>query len=330
VALTVAELCERYLEEHARVHKRSRSVEEDERNIRNHLKPLLGLRRVGEVTRADVEHAIRAVREGKTARDEKTRRHGRRIVRGGPVAANRTLALLRTMFNLAERWGLRPDHSNPCRHVKKFPERNRERFLTRDELVRLGEALAEAEASGRESPAAIAALRLLLFTGCRVSEILGLRWAHVDFERGCLRLPESKTGAKVVHLAAPALKVLQGVPRRGRNPYVFRSSRPGKRLADLKGPWHRIRNAAELPDMRLHDLRHSFASVGAAAGLSLPMIGKMLGHKQAATTQRYAHLASDPVKQAVETVAGTIAGVLKGQPAADVVPLRERKRARRK
>jgi integrase len=217
------------------------------------------------------------------------------------------------MFNLAEKWGERPDGSNPCRHVEKYPEHKRERFLSEVELAQLGDALAKAEQDRSESPFVVAAIRLLVFTGARRNEILTLKWEHVDFERACFRLPDSKTGAKTVHLNAPTLELLSELPRIAGNPYVIPGERPGAHLVNIEKPWRRIRAQAGLDGLRLHDLRHSFASFGAGAGLSLPIIGALLGHTQAATTARYAHLAADPLKQASERVGREIAAAMKGR-----------------
>ena len=303
---TVAELMDRCLARHFEVYNRPRSVEEARRNIRLHVLPAIGNKKVTAVTRADIE-----------------RIHHR--LRNRPGAANKVLALLSKSFNLAEAWGLRPGGTNPCRHIDKYPDRKRERFLSTEEFTRLGEALAGAERTRTELSSVINAIRLLVFTGCRLSEILTLRWEHVDFERSHLRLPESKTGAKVVPLGAPALEVLNSIERQQDNPFVIHGTNPGAHLVNLQKPWRRIRRRAKLDGLRLHDLRHSFASAGAAAGLSLPIIGKMLGHTRAATTQRYAHLAADPVKQAVETVTANIAAAMKGK-SAEVVELRGHKR----
>ncbi len=299
-APTVAELAEKYLREHAAPHKKPRSVEEDQRLLRLHVLPALGRKKVAGITRADITGLHHAMRDT-------------------PGAANRTLALVSKMLNLAEKWGLRPDGSNPCRHVDRYPERKMERFLSVDELGRLGAVLAEAERTATELRSVIAAVRLLMFTGARLGEILNLEWSHVDFERSCLRLPESKTGAKVIHLNAPALEVLNGIERDG-SPWVIAGRDPDKPLVNLRKPWHRIRKAAGLDNVRLHDLRHSFASVGAAGGLSLPMIGALLGHTQAATTQRYAHLAADPLKQAADMIGERIRAAINGK-SGEVVPL---------
>jgi integrase len=226
--------------------------------------------------------------------------------------ANSTLAMLSKLFGWAEKHGLRPDGSNPCRHVDKYREGRRERFLSQAELASLGDALREAEQDKRCSQWVIAAIRLLIFTGARRNEILTLRWEHVSGEHGCLMLPDSKTGRKAVHLSPPALDVLHTIPRLEGNPYVICGEKPGRHLVNLEKPWRRIRKAAKLDDVRLHDLRHSFASVAASGGQSLVVIGKMLGHSQPATTARYAHLADDPVKAASDAVGRHIAAAMAG------------------
>jgi integrase len=296
-AQTVAELAARFLSEHVETKRKPRTVREYRRLLENVIIPALGHKRVADVTRQDVAQF----------------HHGRRPT---PIEANRTLALLSVLFNFAERLGERPDGSNPCRHVERFPQRRRERFVSADELSRLGDELA----TYRGSPYHVATVKLLVFTGARLGEVLGLRWEWIDFERGEARLPDSKTGAKTLHLPPPALEVLAGLPRIEGEPYVL-GARRGTTF--IEKPWRVIREAAGLADDRLHDLRHAFASVAASAGMGLPIIGKMLGHTQAQTTQRYAHLASDPVKAAAATVAGKIAAAMKGSAGADkVVSLR--------
>ena len=261
-----------------------------ETSLRRHVLPRLGSRRVAEVSRGDVaalHHAMRAT----------------------PYAANRMLGILSAMFTAAELWGLRPDGSNPCRHVKRFREQPRERFLSDAEYRRLGVALREAEHEGTVAAPAVAAIRLLMLTGCRLSEIMTLRWEYVALEAAELRLPDSKTGAKVVHLGAPAVAVLSGIARGEGNPWVITGRRPGSRLASLHYPWGRIRKRAGLDDVRLHDLRHSFASGGLLVGEGLPVIGKLLGHSQVQTTARYAHLADAPVKAAADRIASRIVDI---------------------
>jgi len=215
-----------------------------------------------------------------------------------PYQANRTLALLSKFCNWCEMRGLRSEHSNPCRHVEKYREERRERILTGDELLRLGTILAEVEQSREMSPWAIGAIRLLIFTGARLSEVLTLKWQHVDFERRLLMLADSKTGKKIVYINPAAQAVLESLPRLEGNPFVICGRSPARHLVNLEKPWRLIRSRAGLDDVRIHDLRHSFAAVAAGQGLSLPMIGKLLGHSQPQTTARYAHLAADPVQEA--------------------------------
>jgi integrase len=288
-APTVRALAERFLNEHVATKTKPRTAVEYRRLVENIIVPALGRRHVRDVTRGDI-----------------SRLHHKRCET--PYAANRTLAVLSKMFALAEKWGERPDASNPCRHVEKYTERKRERMLSADEFCRLANAL---DASSR-SPYALAAIKLLVFSGARLSEVLNLKWEWIDFERGEARLPDSKTGAKTLHLPAPALAVLADLPRVQGNPHVIVGHIRGARLVNLEKPWRAIRKVAGLHDVRLNDLRHAFASVAASSGMGLPIIGKILGHTQAATTQRYAHLASDPVKAAAATIAGKIADAMQG------------------
>ncbi len=304
---TMADLCERYLGEHAAQHKKASSAAEDKRNIDNHVIPLLGSRMVTEVTRSDIDAFKRAVKDGKTAtRNGNGPRSGYRggaVVSGGPCVTNRCLALLSKMFNLAERWGMRPDGSNPVRHVEKYKENRVERYLSEDELDRLANVLSDAEKDSSENPFVIAAIRLLLFTGARLGEILTLRWDYVDLVRSVINLPDSKTGRKPIYLNSLAKEVLSTLPRIEGNPFVIVGNKTGAHLVNIRKPWYRIREAADIEDVRIHDLRHSFASVAVSGGLTLPLIGKLLGHKKSATTERYAHLADDPVRAANEEVA---------------------------
>lgn len=312
-APTMADLCDRYLREYAAEHKKPSSALTDRRNIENHILPLLGRYNVADVSRADVDWLKLSVREGKTATGAKPDQRGGSVVRGGTGVANRCLALLSKMFNLAERWGWREDGANPVRHIGKYRENRRERFLSSEELSRLAESLRQAEKRATISPFAAAAIRLLTFTGARLGEILALRWDQVDFERAMLMLPDSKTGQKVIYLSAPALETLANLPRLDGNPHVICGEKAGAHLVNLRKPWHRIRGAAGISELRLHDLRHSFAAVAASGGLSLPIIGKLLGHTQPATTARYAHLAADPLRAANEAVAAKIAAAMRPQ-----------------
>ena len=288
-----AEFAERYMTDYASGKKKASTLATDGLNLKNHLLPALERLKVGEISRADV-----------------VRLHQR--MKATPGGANRTLDLLSHMLNVAERWGLRADGSNPCRHVEKFKLRKRERFLSEAELGRLAAVLTDAEETDTELPSVIAAIRLLLFTGARLSEILTLRREHVDIEERCLRLPDSKTGAKTIYLPPAALEVLAGLERRDDNPYVIAGAKPGAHLVNLQKPWRRIRKKAGLDDVRIHDLRHSFASMAVAGGLSLPVIGALLGHTQPATTARYAHLAADPLRQAANLIGARIGAAMKG------------------
>ena len=191
-----------------------------------------------------------------------------------------------------------------------FPEEPRERFLTQDEFARLGSVLDEIEREGSETRSAVAAIRLLMMTGCRRSEIQTLRWEHVDLEAGEMHLLETKTGARVVPLAPSAVVVLAALPRDQENPWVIVGKKPGSHLTDLNHPWWRIRARAGLHGVRIHDLRHSFASRAVQLGESLPMIGKLLGHTQVQTTARSAHLARDTVKTSASRVGDSIGEAL--------------------
>ncbi len=184
--------------------------------------------------------------------------------------------------------------------------------MNASELRRLGEALDEMEAERVELFSAINAVRLLVLTGCRLNEIMKLRWDYVELDQGLLRLPDSKTGARAVQLGRAAVEVLRRVAPQAFNPHVIVGTRAGQPLADLQPFWQRLRARAGLKDVRIHDLRHTFASVAVASGQGLPMIGKLLGHSQVQTTARYAHLAGDPVKAAVNDVSDAILAGLRG------------------
>ena len=226
--------------------------------------------------------------------------------RDTPYQANRILEVVRKMFNLAEAWGLRKDGGNPCRFAQKYKEKKRERFLTEEEFHRLGQVLNEIVAEGAETLSAVTAIRLLMLTGCRLSEIQTLRWEDVNLETTEIRLRDGKTGARMVPLSGAAASVLSALPRLADNPWVIVGKKPGAHLTDLQHPWRRIRARAELDDVRIHDLRRSFASRALALGESLPMIGKLLGHTQVQTTARYAHLANESVKASGSRVGDSI------------------------
>jgi integrase len=315
--MTFAQLCDLYLAEGCDTKKPSTLVS-DRGRIERHIKPLLGKKRVGEIERADVERFMRDVANGKTAADVKTGRFGRAIVEGGKGTAARTVGLLGGIMSFAVSRHLRKD--NPVRGVKRYPDKKGETFLSTSQLASVGEALAELEAKGA-SPAAIAIIRLLALTGARKGEIATLRWSEVDFERGYLRLGDSKTGAKVVPVGAPALEVLAGLPRVDGNPFVFPAASGDGPFQGTDKVWRVVRLAAGLPNLRLHDLRHSYASVGLARGDALPVIGAILGHADVKTTSRYAHLADDPVKKAADEISTSVHAALTSKQSGDVVRL---------
>jgi integrase len=336
----LATFATRYLTEYARPHKKPRSVAEDERLLKLHILPALGASKVREIGKADVARFHAAMRPT-------------------PVAGNRALAMLSAMLGWAEKVGERPDNSNPCRHIDRYPEKPVEKLLTAGELARLGDALVCAaqpwtdvsraawrqqcerqamDITGSERAAsikarmprrntaedwrAIAAFRLLIFTGARLGEVLTLRWEWIDASQGIARLPDSKTGAKNLYVPPGALAVLGGLPRMASNPHVLPGDRPGAAFVGIQKPWQRVRALAGLPDLRIHDLRHAFASVAVASGDSLFIVGKILGHRQASTTERYAHLAPDPAKAVAARTAERLAGLLGAKDAeiaADVV-----------
>jgi integrase len=284
--LSFGEMLERFLSEHVKTKLRPRTHEEYARIAKLHVPSSLKGRQVSAIERADLARL----------------HHG---MADRPYQANRTVAMLSKAFAWAEKHGLRSAGENPCRFIEKYREDKRERFLSPQELSRLGAALLN-----NQNVYAVAAVRLLLFTGARLSEILTLRWSAVDLAAGTARLSESKTGPKTIYFSAPALEVLAQLPREAGNPFVICGDRAGSHLVNLQKPWRAIRGEAGLDDVRLHDLRHTFASVGAAGGASLPMIGALLGHSQPQTTDRYAHLASDPLRAASDAIARRIAASL--------------------
>lgn len=339
-ALTLAALAERYMREYSERRKKKRTIEEDRRLLKLHVLPTLGRLQVHAISKTDVARFHASM-------------HATRF------AADRALALLSGMLGWAERIGERPDGSNPCRHVDRNPETGRERFLSADELAQLGDALDAAGTpwtderraawrkecarqaaalqisgsdraawidarmptrDGAEDQRAIAACRPLIFTGARLGEILSLQWEWIDPDRGVARLPDSKTGAKTLFLPAPALELLAAMPRFAANPHVIPGDKPGAPFVGIQKPWQRIRALAGLSDLRLHDLRHGFASAGVAAGESLFIVGKLLGHRQSRTTERYAHLAPDPAKAVADRTAARLEAMLRGD-VADVETL---------
>ncbi len=301
---TMKDLAERYMREYCRVHNKPVTVRIQQGIWDRILVPRFGDRKVVDIDRADVQALHTELAHT-------------------PGMANLVRSQFSKAFNLVEIWGWRPDGSNPCRHVKLYKNKKRERFLSETELARLSGVMAEAERAQSENGRSLAALRLLMLTGCRVSEILNLRWQDVDFEGKCLRLPDSKTGAKVVYLNSPALQLLADLERQEGNEYAFPGRAAGRPIHSLKYPWARLRKQADLEDVRIHDLRHSFASFGVGLGLPLQRVGKLLGHTKITTTERYAHLADDPIRKANERIGDHIWAVMSGAPKVEAATFRE-------
>ena len=324
---TFGEVAEDFLRLHVATKRKGRTKIEYGALLRAHVLPAIGQKRILDVRRADMD-----------------RLHGR--MDETPYQANRALALVSAIWNWAAKSGEASLADNPAMGIERYPEMGRERFLTSEEFARLGDALAEGETVGlpwavdetkpgakhapkaenrrvKLDPFAVAAIRLLILTGARLREILDAQWSQVDLERGIIFLPDSKTGKKPVYLSAAAQAVLAALPRIEGNRHIVAGANDGAPRADLKKPWAAVTRAAGLEGLRLHDLRHSFASIGAGGGLGLPVIGKLLGHSQAATTHRYAHLDSDPMRRAVESIGATITAAMNGSKGADIVPLRK-------
>ena len=221
--------------------------------------------------------------------------------------ANYVVENLSAMFNRAQAWGAVPDGTNPCSEVVRYARTPRQRFLTEAEFTRLGLTLFDMEAAGEIPSHAAAAIRLLMLTGCRRNEIVALRWDEVNLKRKELRLRDAKCGPRTVPLSPAAVRILSQRPRVPGDPWVIPGGKKGDYLKYIHGPWCKLRERANLDDVRLHDLRHAFASRALVLGESLPMIGKLLGHTQVRTTARYAHVGDDSIKDAAERIAASIA-----------------------
>lgn len=323
---TVRELLAAYMDQHIRPKRKPGTAKYFDFIIENHLSPAFGTKRANDLTRHDVVKWHRLLGAS-----------------GRAPTANRAVVVLAAAFEFGTYSGYFPENfHNPCKGIEKFRESRSERYLSESELRRLGDALRLAETSGipwepnpqkkvKHAPAAenrrvlvdpfaVAAIRLLLLTGARLREVLHLKWDFVDLQRGLLNLPDSKTGRKVIFLGTAAIDILAALPRVDDGIFVFPGSsnriemgESSKRLlatkprSDLNKPWARIRAYAKLDGFRLHDLRHSFAAVGAGSGMGLPIVGRLLGHKEASTTARYAHLADDPLRRAINLISDSIA-----------------------
>ncbi|WP_438749176.1 tyrosine-type recombinase/integrase [Pararhizobium sp. O133] len=310
-SVNVRMLISTYIEEFVAVNKKASSAEFYRTINKKHIEPRIGSNKAVTLTRIDVQRA-----HAQMSKEAK-------------ISANRAMKLLSAAYGWGSKNGYVPEGMNPVRGVDLNKEESRQRFLSTDEMQRLGEAMIEAETTGFEvnageskhapkgqrikmHPSVTGAIRLLMLTGMRLREVLNLRWTETDLERGLLFLPDSKTGRKTVVLSAPAVEILKDLPPVGI--YVIAGERAGfndeKPRADLKRPWAQITKRASLEGLRIHDLRHSFASVGAWSGLGLPVIGKLLGHADAKTTQRYAHVDVDSSRRAADAIAGQISAAI--------------------
>ena len=299
-APTVAGLCDRFLDDYVDEHCKPTTARDYRSIIRRFIRPRLGPLLIAEVTRADIVAFHHALRET-------------------PYQANRAASMLSKLFNLAEDWGLRQAGSNPARRIKKFREEEKKRYLSDDEQVRLGNILATVLEDGSESIYTVSALLLLILTGCRLNEILTLRWSYVSSHH--LELPDSKTGRRRIPLPREAHDILMELPRLDGNPFVILGDVENSHRVNLQKPWNRIRSMAGIPDVRIHDLRHTYASVAMKQGIDPFTLKEILGHKNLQTTLRYAHLADDAVQRAAGTVAARLAGAVRNR-SSTVSPLR--------
>jgi integrase len=304
-APSMVDLMERFRAEHL-PRKRPRTGADYEQLIANHIAPHFGKHvKVADVTFADCDALHRKITRS-----------------GSTYAANRCIAVLSKMFSLAVRWGMR--ERNPCKGIEKNTEYGRRRYLSPDELVRITGALAK-----YPDKQAADILRLLLLTGARRGEVLAMRWADVDLTEGVWSKPPSSTKQKEHHqtpLSAPARLLLSEIreqharehPKRPLPEFVFPSHSSAGHVVEIKKPWRHVTKAAAITGLRVHDLRHSFASTLASGGASLPLIGALLGHSNPATTARYSHLFADPQRAAVEKVGAVITAAGKPTPAPPV------------
>ncbi|MGA3341118.1 MAG: tyrosine-type recombinase/integrase [Methylocella sp.] len=311
--LTVGELCASYLKEGPayKPDKRDSSWYSDRSNINRHIEPLIGQIDLQALDETHVVNFVADVTRGATHCDLKVGHRARAIVKGGKGVAARALAVLSAVYTFGIRKGV--VHANPTRNVKPSKGKAPGRFLTTDEWSRLGEAL-RSYAGGVGANVFVDAINLLALTGCRRSEITRLRWSEVDLEAGLLRLEYSKTGPRTVPLGDQAMRLIAELKRAAFSTWVFPSSRGTGPIVGIQKVWNDIRTRADLPTVRLHDLRHSFASQAINGGASLYLTGAILGHRQSSTTQRYAHLQSDPVRLLATTTAEQVARMLDRKP----------------
>lgn len=294
-APTMSKLADLFMEDHVRPRRKPSTIRTYEGIVVNHLKPALGRMRAEDLGLAHVAKLHQSLKDQ-------------------PRWANQVLAVLSKMLNLAETWGIRSLGSNPCPRIERYREGRRERYLSPAEMQRLGAAL---ESAKSEHPLPVAAVLLLAYTGARKGEILQLRWDQVDLRHACLVLAEHKTdrlGAKRIALNQPAIEIIKSIPKDRLSPKIFAGGGgDGTIGSTLDHAWREIRKKAKLQDFRLHDLRHTFASLGVGQGRSLKEVGTVLGHASPATTNRYAHLALEAQQRVSEAIAAEMARNLTGE-----------------
>lgn len=298
-APTMADLTDRYLKDHA---VKKRSERDDKSIISNIVTPGLGRLKVADVRYADIDRLHRKMK-------------------ATPYRANRTVSLLSKMFNLAIKWDMRAD--NPAKGIERYPEEKRERFLSTDEIQRLSAALAD-----QPNQTAANAIRLLMLTGARRGEVLSATWDQFDLAAGVWTKPSAHTKQKKEHrvpLSAPAVQLLTEIAETTDGDYVFPGRNSEEPLKELKGFWTKVCKAAGITGVRVHDLRHSYASILASHGYSLPMIGALLGHTQPGTTARYAHLFDEPLREATERVGEIV--TMNGDKGGEVIGLHSRRKS---
>jgi integrase len=323
---TIAELCTQYQEAIPKMPTRRGRLKArntlliESGNIARHIVPLLGRRRLSDVTRRDVEKFQEQIAAGATKADVKTGPRGRARVTGGQGTAARCLNTLGAIFAYAVKVGLRED--NPVHGVTRFKGQSPKKFLNPDEMKALGLALRELEP---EHPQAVAIIRLLAVTGARRNEIAHLRWSSVDLHHGVLRLPSSKTGERVIILSRVARDLIRALPRHHGTELVFPPSREGAHYQSTPKVWRKVRDRGEV-SARLHDLRHHFASVGAELGYALPTISALLGHSLPGVTGVYVHAADAALKAAADRIAAVVWARLEGRQS-EVIELSKQQRS---
>lgn len=310
-APTVSELFDRFISDYSESRNKPSTVQSNRGYGKTHIIPAIGALKAPDVTRADISALMKRMANS-------------------PTNANRVLAVVRKMFNMAEVWGLRPDGSNPCRHVPKYPERGKTRLITDAELRRLYEYLDRADAEGLEHPFITLAIRLQFEFAARMSEILGLEWAWIDLENRRVKWPDSKTGGMSKPMSAEAIRLFETAPRLETSPFVcpsiFDPTTSMSKHTYYTG-WKRILERAKLPHIGTHGIRHRSATDIANSGVPVKVGMALTAHKTVTMFMRYVHTEDDPVRAAAETVASrrqrVVGGVVAAPPAAtpiDVAP----------